>query len=127
MLRVSSSPTAEFHVPNNPLLEVNQVAAAIGGMPEIVAIEVPAGSLVIHHGRTWHGSCDNHGTGHRRSIVAHCMSSAARFNPDQVSPIYGRYKRAGLVEMDESFFPVLWRSDGYHTSWLGRFISGQVF
>jgi len=54
------------------------------------------------------------------------MSSAARFNPDQVSPIYGRYKRAGTVEMDESFFPVVWRSDGYRTSWLDRFISGQV-
>jgi ectoine hydroxylase-related dioxygenase (phytanoyl-CoA dioxygenase family) len=46
----SSSPIAEFHVPNDSLLEVNQAATAIGRTPEIVAIEVPAGSLVIHHG-----------------------------------------------------------------------------
>jgi ectoine hydroxylase-related dioxygenase (phytanoyl-CoA dioxygenase family) len=118
----SSPPIAEFHAPDDPLLEVNQAASAIGRTPDIVAIEVPAGSLVIHHGRTWHGSRENHGANQRRSVVAHCMSSAARFNPAEVSPIYGRYKRVDSDDMDESFFPILWRADGYRTGWLDTYI-----
>lgn len=120
----AAPPIANFHAPDDPLLELNRAATAIGREPEIIAIEVPAGSLVVHHGRTWHGSRDNTGHGQRRSVVAHCMSSAAKFNPDIISPIYGRYKRVGVDEMDESFFPILWRSDGYRTNWLDRFMAG---
>lgn len=86
--------------------------------PEIVPIEVSAGSAVIHHGRTWHGSRDNRGKSSRRSVVAHCMSSAAHFHPVNVSPVYSRYRRHGTDDMDESFFPVLLRQDGYRTAWL---------
>jgi hypothetical protein len=48
-------------------------------------------------------------------VVAHCCSSQARFHSTNVGAVYGRYKRHGTLEMDESFFPVLWREDGYRS------------
>jgi hypothetical protein len=45
------------------------------------------------------------------------MSSEARFHAMSISPIYSRYKLHGTDEMNESFFPVLWREDGYRTPW----------
>jgi len=122
-----SPPIARFHAPDDPLADM-MTAARVAGIanPEIVPIEVKAGSAVIHHGRTWHGSRDNRGANPRRSIISHCMSSAARFHETAVSPIYGRYKKAGSTEMDESFFPVLWRADGYRTAWLDGYCAAGV-
>jgi phytanoyl-CoA hydroxylase len=51
-------------------------------------------------------------------VVAHCISSDAQFHPTNISYIYNRYKRHGDLAMDESFFPILWRKDGYRTGWL---------
>ncbi len=105
------------------------MAAARGAgieTPEIVPIEIRAGSAVIHHGRTWHGSRDNRGEKPRRSVISHCMSSAARFHETRVGPVYGRYRKAGTTEMDESFFPVLWREDGYRTAWLDDYCATGV-
>lgn len=114
-----SPPIARFHAPDDPLVDMTAAARAAGiSRPEIVPIEIKAGSAVIHHGRTWHGSRDNRGTHPRRSVISHCMASSARFHEANVGAIYGRYKRAGSTEMDESFFPVLWREDGYRTGWL---------
>ncbi len=108
-----SPPIEKFHAPDDPLADMEQAANRAGvAEPEIVAIEVSAGSAVLHHGRTWHGSRENSGDTPRRSVVAHCMSSAARFHETNVSPVYSRYRRQGTAEMDESFFPVLWRGDG---------------
>ncbi len=114
-----SPPIAQFHAPNDPLFDLRAAARRAGqAKPEVLAIEIPAGSAVIHHGRTWHGSRDNRGDQPRRAVVAHCMSSEARFHASNVSPIYGRYRRQGTDEMDESFFPILWRNDGYRTPWI---------
>jgi ectoine hydroxylase-related dioxygenase (phytanoyl-CoA dioxygenase family) len=119
-----SPPIGQFHGPDDPLAEVRPAAELAGAELELVAIEVAAGSAVIHHGRTWHGSRSNRGQAPRRSVVSHCMSSAARFRPCAVSPIYSRYKRVGTLDMDESFFPVLWRNDGYRSEWIDGFIAG---
>jgi len=119
-----SPPIAQFHAPDDPLSDLMRAASAVEARPAFFAIEVPAGTAVLHHGRTWHGSRDNRGHSPRRSVVAHCASSAARFHPSEVGPIYGRYRRAGTLEMDESFFPVLWREDGYRTGWLDDYCRG---
>lgn len=112
-------PIAQFHAPDDPLADMRVAAEAAGvDAPEIVAIEVPAGSAVIHHGRTWHGSRANARGVPRRSVVCHAMSADARFHDSNVGAIYGRYRRHGSTEMDETFFPVLWRRDGYRTPWL---------
>ena len=112
-------PIGQFHAPDDPLADMRPAAEAAGIEPEIVPIEVPAGSAVFHHGRTWHGSRDNRGKTHRRSIVAHCMSSEARFHETERSPVYSRYRRHGTDEMDETFFPILWHREGHRTGWLG--------
>jgi ectoine hydroxylase-related dioxygenase (phytanoyl-CoA dioxygenase family) len=83
-----------------------------------VPIEVPAGGCAFHHGATWHGSDMNRADRPRRSVVAHCIDADAKFHPTNVSYIYNRYKRHGDLAMDESFFPILWRRDGYRTAWL---------
>lgn len=118
-----SQPIAQFHAPDDPLADLNNAARVAGVTPDIVPIEVPAGSVVIHHGRTWHGSRDNNGTAARRSVVAHCMAGDATFHPSNNSAIYSRYKTQHSLDMDESFFPVLWRNDGYRSTWLDNFLT----
>lgn len=114
-----SPPITQFHGPEDPLADLRQAAAQAGvAAPEILPMEIPAGSGVFHHGRTWHGSRDNRGAGPRRAVVAHCMPSAARFHDTKRHPIYSRYQRHGSSEMDESFYPILWRQDGYRTPWI---------
>jgi ectoine hydroxylase-related dioxygenase (phytanoyl-CoA dioxygenase family) len=119
-------PIKQFHAPDDPLEDM-RVAAVGAGIkdPEIVPIVVRAGSAVFHHGQTWHGSRDNRGSAPRRSVIAHCASSTAKFHPTNIGYVYGRYKRAGTLEMDESFFPIMWREDGYRTPWLDAFIGGE--
>jgi ectoine hydroxylase-related dioxygenase (phytanoyl-CoA dioxygenase family) len=118
-------PITQFHAPDDPLHDLHPAARAAGvGSPEIVPIEIPAGSAVLHHGRTWHGSRDNRGVNPRRAVIAHCISSAATFHPTDISYIYSRYKKVGSVEMDESYFPVMWRDDGYRTPWLDAYVAG---
>jgi hypothetical protein len=118
-------PRHGFHAPDDYRAAVHEAAAAAGaGTAEIVAVEVPAGGCAIHHGATWHGSGPNRGDVPRRSVVAHCISSEARFHPTEISYIYNRYKRAGDDAMDESFFPILWREDGYRTPFLDAYLAG---
>ncbi len=109
-------PIAQFHAPDDPLADMRVAAQAANTEPDIVPIEGSAGSAVLHHGHTWHGSRDNRVQTHRRSLVAHCMSSDARFHESNISPVYSRYRRQGSVEMDEAFFPILWSENGYRTS-----------
>ncbi len=78
-------------------------------------MEVPAGGGAFHDGWTWHGSDVNRSAAPRRSLVAHCMSSEARFHPDTTGYLYSRYKRFGDDTMEESYFPITWREDGYRS------------
>lgn len=118
-------PIKQFHAPDDPLADLK---VAAGERPyDIVPMVVTAGSAVFHHGRTWHGSRDNKGTAPRRSVIAHCISAAARFHETNISYIYSRYRKAGSTDLDESFFPILWREDGYRTPWLDAYIAnGRV-
>ena len=115
-------PAAQFHAPADYEREMREAAARAGAEPEVVRIEVPAGGGVFHHGHTFHGSDTNRGDAPRRALVSHCMSSEARFHPTNVGYVYGRYKRAGGTEMDESFFPVLWTEHGYRSAWLDGYL-----
>jgi ectoine hydroxylase-related dioxygenase (phytanoyl-CoA dioxygenase family) len=116
----------QFHGPDDPQAELRQAAAANGVAPEIVPVEVPAGGGAFHHGWTWHGSDVNRSALPRRSLVAHCMSSEARFHPDTVGYLYSRYKRFGDDTMDESFFPITWRADGYRSAFLDPYLERRV-
>jgi hypothetical protein len=48
-------------------------AQSVGARIEIVPIEVPAGTCVIHAGRTWHGSNTNRSLEPRRTLVTHSL------------------------------------------------------
>ena len=117
-----SPPIKQFHAPDDPLADMQRAAEAAGVEPDIVPIEVSAGSAVLHHGRTWHGSRSNSGIAPRRSVVAHCMSSDAKFHASNTSGVYSRYKKHDTLDMDESYFPIIWRTDGYRSQWLDDYI-----
>ena len=112
------APIGELHAPERSYRSRMMEAAWRAGMvaPQVVQMEVPAGSCVVHLGRVWHGSGRNLTTGRmRRSIGVHLLPANARFAEAGAGYIYGRYKRVGDRTMDESFFPILWRRDGYRS------------
>ncbi|MXZ80281.1 MAG: phytanoyl-CoA dioxygenase family protein [Gammaproteobacteria bacterium] len=111
-----------FHAPDD-YHEALKYTARHLGIEEyrIDPIEVDAGDVVFHHGKTWHGSGLNSSGKPRRTVVSHCMSSDSRYHPENVGPIYSRYKRYGSTEMDESFFPIIYRRDGHRSPGLNAF------
>ncbi|MEQ8662954.1 MAG: phytanoyl-CoA dioxygenase family protein [Gammaproteobacteria bacterium] len=117
----------QFHAPDDPATDLVKAAQRAGVSDiERVPVVVKAGGGAFHSGWTWHGSDVNRSAHPRRSVVAHCMSSATRFHPDYVGYIYSRYKRFGSDEMDESFFPVLWREDGYRSPFIEPFVERRI-
>ena len=118
------SRSIEFHAPKDYHEGLKHAALRRGvDHYEIEKIVVNAGDAVFHHGRTWHGSGMNTTTNSRRAVVSHCMSSDSQFHPENVGPIYGRYKRFGSLEMDESYFPIIHREDNYRSSFLEKYLS----
>jgi ectoine hydroxylase-related dioxygenase (phytanoyl-CoA dioxygenase family) len=106
-----------FHAPEDWLAHVRAAMPSNTGL-ELVPIEVPAGGAAFHDGWTFHGSPANQrADAERRSIVSHMISTHTRWNPAHPHPVYSRYRRPGEIELDEAFFPILWR-DGYRTPWL---------
>ena len=96
---------------------------------DIAYVEVKAGGGSFHHGKTWHGSGANQSDHPRRSLVLHAMPSDVEYVPecfDQgIGPIYSRYKRLGDNQLDENYFPILWREDGYRTAQIDDYLSGK--
>jgi hypothetical protein len=116
----------EFHGPADPHRELRAAAADAGVEPERVAIEVPAGGGAFHAGWTWHGSGLNRSDLPRRALVAHCMPAEARFHPTATGYIYSRYKRFDDDRMDESYFPILWRDDGYRSPFIEPYTEQEI-
>lgn len=117
-----TAPGGEFHGPDDYRQYLRHAAAAEGmGDSEaaIEYVEVPAGGGSFHHGWVWHGSGYNRSDMPRRALVLHAMRSDVEFNPARLDSgtgrIYSRYKRLGDNVMDENYFPILWREDGYRT------------
>ncbi len=42
-----------------------------------------------------------------------------------IGPIYSRYKHLGDNQLDENYFPILWREDGYRTPQIEAFLNGH--
>ena len=73
---------------------------------------MPAGGASFHHGFTWHGSGINITNENRRAIVAHCIPYDAVFHPTNsggTGNIYRKYKKHDSNELDESYFPLIWK------------------
>ncbi len=120
-------PEGEFHAPADYRKPMLAAAAREGVEPEIVYVEVPAGGGSFHHGWTWHGSGANRSDQPRRSLVLHAMRSDVEYVPARfhqgIGPIYSRYKRLADNRLDENYFPILWREDGYRTPEIDAFLN----
>jgi ectoine hydroxylase-related dioxygenase (phytanoyl-CoA dioxygenase family) len=107
----------QFHAPDDWVGYMRSVTephafAAVDWCP----IEVPAGGAAFHDGWTWHGSPPNmRGDRERRAIISHMITTRTTWHPSATHPLYSRYRRPGERELDEAFFPILWREDGYRT------------
>ena len=105
-------PKGEFHSPNDYKKELNIFAKKNNKKIEIVHVEIPAGGVSFHHGFTWHGSGINNSKDHRRAIVSHCVPYDAKFHPTNTggtAKIYKKYKKIKSDELDDNFFPLLWK------------------
>ena len=123
-------PEGDFHAPVDYRKPMMAAAARAGVNPEITYVEVKAGGGSFHHGGTWHGSGANRSPNPRRSLVLHAMQSDVEYVPLQfdqgIGPIYSRYKRLGDNQLDENYFPILWREDGYRTPQIDDFLRSNV-
>jgi ectoine hydroxylase-related dioxygenase (phytanoyl-CoA dioxygenase family) len=108
-----------FHAPDDWLGYVEEVLPE-GEEIDLVPIEVAAGGAAFHDGWTFHGSPPNERADReRRAIVSHMVSTDTRWAEGATPhPVYSKYRRPGELELDEAFFPVLWREDGHRTAWL---------
>jgi ectoine hydroxylase-related dioxygenase (phytanoyl-CoA dioxygenase family) len=125
-------PEGEFHGPDDYRQFLRQAAEAEGKALDeesIAYVEVPAGGGSFHHGWMWHGSGYNRSDRPRRALVLHAMRSDAAFNPARLNSgtgtIYSRYKHLGDNFLDENYFPILWREDGYRTPGIEEFLAGR--
>ncbi|MEO1095791.1 MAG: phytanoyl-CoA dioxygenase family protein [Cyanobacteria bacterium J06638_28] len=108
-----------------PLLKAADEAGV--SAPEIISIEIAPGSAVFLHGDLWHGSGRNtSSTQTRRSFAISTLSAQAKFQPLGVGTgyIFNRYRRMGSLELDESYYPILWRQDGDRTDFLEEYCEG---
>ena len=123
-----SAAAGEFHGPEQYRKHMEIAASQQGVEPEIVYVEVAKGGGSFHHGWTWHGSGHNRATVPRRALVLHAMRSDTEYVPQRLQQgtgyIYGRYKRLADNIIDENFFPVVWREDGYRTPGISDFLTG---
>ncbi len=119
-------PEGEFHGPEEYRRQVEIAAEREGVIPEYVYVEVPKGGGSFHHGWTWHGSGHNTATCHRRALVLHAMRSDTEYASEHLAEgtgnIYSRYKRLADNVIDENYFPVIWRADGYRTAEIDTFL-----
>ena len=119
-LRFLHAPREDYRAP------MWQAAEAVGvADPKILSVELPAGSAICFHGNLWHGSNRNRSeTQTRRSLSISTLPANIKFKPksDQ-GYIFSRYRRVGKLEMDESYFPILWSQDGYRTPFLEQYCS----
>ena len=108
-------------------------AAQLAGVPDdqIVIDKVPVkeGHAILHHQDIYHGSAPNNRRScHRRALVAHYLQGDIRFRQDSghvpfggTTYIYGRYKRYNSVEVDDTFFPIIYGDK--RTEWLDDYIA----
>jgi ectoine hydroxylase-related dioxygenase (phytanoyl-CoA dioxygenase family) len=113
----------QFHAPDDWLSWLEHVRPR-GANLDLVPVEVPRGGAAFHDAWIFHGSPANTAAGaQRRSIISHFMSDDTRWNPEKPHPVYSRYRRPGETEIDEAFFPVVWREDGYRSAWVDDYIT----
>jgi len=112
-------PTGDtFHAPEDWLGWMHEVRPP-GVQPDMVPIEVPPGGAAFHHGLCFHGSPPNERPdAERRAIISHMVTTDTTWHPTTRHPLYSRYMRPDDLELDEVYFPIMWREDGYRTPYI---------
>ena len=100
-----------------PLVEAARMAGKDPDdvLQSVQTVDVPAGQIVVHHQRTWHGSGPNRSRQNpprpRRAVVAHLINGDVTWRTDPPPHyIYGRYYIRGETIPREDFFPILYTS-----------------
>jgi len=107
-------------------------ASQLAGVPadqiEVDMVPVKEGYAILHHQDVYHGSAPNMRSRHRRALVAHYLRGGVSFRQGNgnvpfggATYIYGRYKRYNSVELDETFFPIIYGKK--RTEWLDDYIA----
>lgn len=121
----------DFHTPDGGYQGRMRSVAAQAGVPEpeIVKLELPAGSMTFHAGEVWHGSGANRRDDlWRRSVGVHLLPGHARFQGTGGGYIYARYRRRGERALDETHFPVVWSRDGTRSDFIDDYLAtGQIY
>jgi ectoine hydroxylase-related dioxygenase (phytanoyl-CoA dioxygenase family) len=108
----------DFHAPDDWLAHV-RASMPVDAELDLVPIEVPAGGVAFHDGWTFHGSPPNQrADAERRAVVSHMIATRTRWSTTDQHPIYSKFRRPGERELDEAFFPIMWREDGHRTPWI---------
>ena len=107
----------EFHAPADWLAPLDRARPPDVEL-RLEPVVVRAGGVAFHHFNTFHGSGPNTGTVHRRALISHLAPADVQFHPVHADPVYSRYRRAGDMTLDESYFPVVWSRNGGRTAWL---------
>ena len=138
----SGSEISAFHSADgtsyrNGISAAAHLAKCANPLETIEAAPVKEGHAIFHHQDVWHGSGPNMSTHrHRRALVGHYIRGDVSFvqsKGQQKGPygnssyIYGRYRRYNSVEVDDSFFPVIYGLGGGNnlsrTEWIDEFIA----
>lgn len=113
----------EFHAPEDWLGWLERYRPESEPL-DLVPVEVPPGGAAFHDAWVFHGSPANRrGDAERRSIISHFIDAATRWNPDSLHPVYSRYRRPHERELDEAFFPIVWRADGTRSRFLDDYLA----
>ena len=117
--RFLHAPKEDYRIP------LWQAASAAGASePEILSIAIAPGSAIFLHGNLWHGSGRNHSsTLTRRSLSITTLKGEAKYQPPGRGNgyIFDRYRRMDTLDLHESFYPILWTTDGYRTPFLSEY------
>ncbi|MUG91829.1 phytanoyl-CoA dioxygenase family protein [Scytonema sp. UIC 10036] len=117
---VCSDQVRFLHAPVEDYRQPLRTAAFQAGVkhPEIIQLTIPRGGCVFIHGDLWRGLGKNTTQEQKsRSFAVSSFPMHAQFQPPGVGYgyIFERYRMIGSLEMDESFFPILWTPNGYRT------------
>lgn len=85
---------------------------------KMVSLNGKAGTISFHHGNIWHGSNVNNSNSNRISISIHYIPISSKYDKKINHPIYSQYKKFNTLEMDESFFPILWSKNNRRSKYL---------
>jgi hypothetical protein len=119
-----------LHAPSEDYRQPLWQAAREAGVadPLIQRADVPSGGCIFLHGDLWHGSGPNQTADQtRRSFAVSSFAADAQFQTDQnYGYIYSRYQQIGNLDMDESFFPILWTAAGYRSAFADAYCADAL-